>query len=121
MLYLFFFFNDTATTEIYTLSLHDALPISKDRSFNPFELLSDAPADFGGRAFAVSVTVQKTPEHRRLATIEGDAREQGHGVIEVLALARARELKSGSHPFAERRSEERRVGEECRSRWSPYH
>jgi len=27
----FFFFNDTATTEIYTLSLHDALPISKTR------------------------------------------------------------------------------------------
>src|SRR2546430_13151998 len=26
--YLIFFFNDTATTEIYTLSLHDALPIS---------------------------------------------------------------------------------------------
>src|SRR3712207_8194637 len=28
--YLFFFFNDTATTEIYTLSLHDALPIYRD-------------------------------------------------------------------------------------------
>src|SRR2546422_7547255 len=28
---LFFFFNDTATTEIYTLSLHDALPISRAR------------------------------------------------------------------------------------------
>src|ERR1035438_875428 len=27
---VFFFFNDTATTEIYTLSLHDALPISID-------------------------------------------------------------------------------------------
>src|SRR3989442_12514369 len=27
-LLFFFFFNDTATTEIYTLSLHDALPIS---------------------------------------------------------------------------------------------
>src|SRR6266487_6732616 len=27
----FFFFNDTATTEIYTLSLHDALPISSCR------------------------------------------------------------------------------------------
>src|SRR5690349_24465106 len=26
-IYFFFFFNDTATTEIYTLSLHDALPI----------------------------------------------------------------------------------------------
>src|SRR5438309_11870035 len=30
LLALFFFYNDTATTEIYTLSLHDALPISKD-------------------------------------------------------------------------------------------
>src|SRR5688572_32466760 len=29
----FFFFNDTATTKIYTLSLHDALPISEDISF----------------------------------------------------------------------------------------
>src|SRR3712207_9062850 len=28
LLLMFFFFNDTATTEIYTLSLHDALPIS---------------------------------------------------------------------------------------------
>src|SRR5258708_14496839 len=28
LIFLFFFFNDTATTEIYTLSLHDALPIS---------------------------------------------------------------------------------------------
>src|SRR2546430_130220 len=30
-LFFFFFFNDTATTEIYTLSLHDALPISLRR------------------------------------------------------------------------------------------
>src|SRR3712207_6878377 len=38
----FFFFNDTATTEIYTLSLHDALPISGD----PDPPLPDAgPAD----------------------------------------------------------------------------
>src|SRR5256885_13769254 len=29
VVFLFFFFNDTATTEIYTLSLHDALPISR--------------------------------------------------------------------------------------------
>src|SRR5215813_14633877 len=29
MCFFFFFFNDTATTEIYTLSLHDALPISR--------------------------------------------------------------------------------------------
>src|SRR5271165_7471387 len=31
----FFFFNDTATTEIYTLSLHDALPISPIRWWLP--------------------------------------------------------------------------------------
>src|SRR5258708_38839509 len=30
-IFSFFFFNDTATTEIYTLSLHDALPISRHR------------------------------------------------------------------------------------------
>src|SRR2546426_6736923 len=29
--FFFFFFNDTATTEIYTLSLHDALPILRGR------------------------------------------------------------------------------------------
>src|SRR5256885_11634199 len=31
-MFIFFFFNDTATTEIYTLSLHDALPICGVRS-----------------------------------------------------------------------------------------
>src|SRR2546430_4997071 len=36
----FFFFNDTATTEIYTLSLHDALPISAARR-NPSDLLNE--------------------------------------------------------------------------------
>src|SRR6266511_6322364 len=30
--FFFFFFNDTATTEIYTLSLHDALPICRSRA-----------------------------------------------------------------------------------------
>src|ERR1035438_10906087 len=32
-LFFFFFFNDTATTEIYTLSLHDALPIYKRKGW----------------------------------------------------------------------------------------
>src|SRR2546425_9372675 len=31
LIVLLFFFNDTATTEIYTLSLHDALPIYRER------------------------------------------------------------------------------------------
>src|SRR2546423_8134868 len=34
----FFFFNDTATTEIYTLSLHDALPIFEDKLCLIFKL-----------------------------------------------------------------------------------
>src|SRR6266516_8168484 len=34
-MFRFFFFNDTATTEIYTLSLHDALPISIGETFAP--------------------------------------------------------------------------------------
>src|SRR5216683_7522912 len=34
-LFFFFFFNDTATTEIYTLSLHDALPISDRLAAEP--------------------------------------------------------------------------------------
>src|SRR5256885_16413330 len=34
-LHFFFFFSDTATTEIYTLSLHDALPISRHREVEP--------------------------------------------------------------------------------------
>src|SRR5437016_14509804 len=33
--FFFFFFNDTATTEIYTLSLHDALPISSSSTSFP--------------------------------------------------------------------------------------
>src|SRR5256885_9932230 len=45
----FFFFNDTATTEIYTLSLHDALPIS---SLAKVDLLGARIGDdFGARSF----------------------------------------------------------------------
>src|SRR2546430_1410395 len=43
----FFFFNDTATTEIYTLSLHDALPISRP--------------DRGGRARRVRAGASRDP------------------------------------------------------------
>src|SRR5258708_20750772 len=39
----FFFFNDTATTEIYTLSLHDALPICWGREYpRPYPRCADA-------------------------------------------------------------------------------
>src|SRR5205807_10515982 len=37
-LFFFFFFNDTSTTEIYTLSLHDALPIFETKIHETFRL-----------------------------------------------------------------------------------
>src|SRR5256885_10157695 len=46
--YMFFFFNDTATTEIYTLSLHDALPISAGAVAEPVRDTADP--QFGDRA-----------------------------------------------------------------------
>src|SRR5258708_12198718 len=49
---LFFFFNDTATTEIYTLSLHDALPISSSRGRGS----TGAPAAWGRSASTPSPT-----------------------------------------------------------------
>src|SRR5436309_15731938 len=53
--FFFFFFNDTATTEIYTLSLHDALPISTiaitaSGSASKWLISRSAPSSAGGRS-----------------------------------------------------------------------
>src|SRR5215203_6931349 len=53
LIFFFFFFNDTATTEIYTLSLHDALPI-----FEP-ELVREACKRWPGR-IAVGIEDRKS-------------------------------------------------------------
>src|SRR2546422_10551057 len=42
-IFVFFFFNDTATTEIYTLSLHDALPICRGISDGAVQRGRDRP------------------------------------------------------------------------------
>src|SRR3712207_8615269 len=60
---IFFFFNDTATTEIYTLSLHDALPIYDRRDPEPV-----AEPQRGARTGS-------TGAQRREAVLGGD---QGH-------------------------------------------
>src|SRR2546430_9580488 len=52
---MLFFFNDTATTEIYTLSLHDALPISRTKA--------KAPARRKAKATAKPVTVERLLLH----------------------------------------------------------
>src|SRR5690348_17803103 len=54
---MFFFFNDTATTEIYTLSLHDALPISP-----PAELLADDHA-LERAELEAAVGLRRSEEH----------------------------------------------------------
>src|SRR6266487_5590870 len=51
-LFFFFFFNDTATTEIYTLSLHDALPCSQG-CVAPERLTASRPTS-SSAAFATS-------------------------------------------------------------------
>src|SRR2546429_5709975 len=71
---IFFFFNDTATTEIYTLSLHDALPILADgdgcsetpspsaRQFHPAHFCpNDLPRLLPERRF--SITSVRSEEH----------------------------------------------------------
>src|SRR2546423_5920898 len=60
----FFFFNDTATTEIYTLSLHDALPIS-----DPSEPAVTTSRSFGlSRASSIRRPCESTCTRRRVRT-----------------------------------------------------
>src|SRR3712207_8800097 len=48
----FFFFNDTATTEIYTLSLHDALPIYRLKRFLRVAACEDPDLSYRGARLA---------------------------------------------------------------------
>src|SRR2546422_5391569 len=67
----FFFFNDTATTEIYTLSLHDALPISLEQlprarvgaSRPAVERVAVLGGAGGDGAGAVAVVAGRSEEH----------------------------------------------------------
>src|SRR5687767_15331349 len=68
MLWLFFFFNDTATTEIYTLSLHDALPIyeparGREPTEGPSEPSGDDRRGLGVRLGEVQGRVGRSEEH----------------------------------------------------------
>src|SRR2546427_5819756 len=57
-MFFFFFFNDTATTEIYTLSLHDALPIS-----NSHHHCQAQPAGGHGIHRPASLRFERSEEH----------------------------------------------------------
>src|SRR5256885_6452920 len=60
MMGFFFFFNDTATTEIYTLSLHDALPIYLEPKVGRVARLSVPPPDWRDMACRVALDRKST-------------------------------------------------------------
>src|SRR5258708_19101719 len=63
----FFFFNDTATTEIYTLSLHDALPICRQG-----RVRSDQAGGESGR------TARRAARHGARRAVRPDSRSEEH-------------------------------------------
>ena len=82
VVFCFFFFNDTATTEIYTLSLHDALPIlvpgieeaitdvelAKEIGIKVgFPILIKASAGGGGKGMRIVENVEELPEQMERA------------------------------------------------------
>src|SRR2546430_13683028 len=63
-IFFFFFFNDTATTEIYTLSLHDALPIcTMSRGSSVHRFTPPARRISGGVADAIEPRNARSEEH----------------------------------------------------------
>src|SRR3712207_884117 len=89
MLSVFFFFNDTATTEIYTLSLHDALPISKHPAPRRSRRFAPSSASFRSVvAICSRVTLVEIlkGQHRDLARVES-----GFHLLGGVAPLRARE------------------------------
>src|SRR2546429_9068577 len=116
--FIFFFFNDTATTEIYTLSLHDALPISVSEECGARQKCWDAAKtnDFQRRppsddcCLAASLAGLFSLHWRRpLRHVPQLGRERFETI---------RDLRGGpAQPGISKqrmRSEERRVGKECR-------
>src|SRR2546423_10058583 len=64
---IFFFFNDTATTEIYTLSLHDALPILALISYRAWQQQFASDASIIGASIVVNRSEEHTSELQSLA------------------------------------------------------
>src|SRR2546430_10130986 len=81
----FFFFNDTATTEIYTLSLHDALPIYLGFIETPYRIVKNGKVSDEIRWLSAS-------EEEEYAVAQANARvaEDGHFADE-LVLCRKRD------------------------------
>src|SRR2546430_16515320 len=66
----FFFFNDTATTEIYTLSLHDALPIFASRKLPGVRLLKESTRRYPQGPLGASVVGYVGLDNQGLAGLD---------------------------------------------------
>src|SRR2546430_17502851 len=104
----FFFFNDTATTEIYTLSLHDALPILVGRR--------DSGAQDGviGGAFTFLAQARTGQPNERMEPIEA-ASEFGANLQEPVMAGDMRKLMR-KHDAAAGLSPKRSAGKEHHDR-----
>src|SRR2546429_3434669 len=88
----FFFFNDTATTEIYTLSLHDALPISRGQR-RAHRGRAAGVADAGASRPAAGGAARRHRDRDRKST----RLNSGHGYISyaVFCLKKKQNAESG--------------------------
>src|SRR3712207_2652878 len=84
-MYEYFFFNDTATTEIYTLSLHDALPILHDTYGFPIDVTLEMAAEQGVTVDEEGFRALMTEQRERA---RADARSKRTGAVDVLAYRR---------------------------------
>src|SRR3712207_9168913 len=91
---MFFFFNDTATTEIYTLSLHDALPIFGLFCSTPGVALARAvPRKAAMEMLLLGEMVPATEAHRM--GLVNRVVPPGQALSEAMALARRIAARSG--------------------------
>src|SRR2546422_4958592 len=93
-LFFFFFFNDTATTEIYTLSLHDALPISGDE--HVARGLDVEPGQQHDQD-AHDVVVRFVPERAHVVDRKSTRLNSSHGYISYAVFCLKKKKKKMTH------------------------
>src|SRR2546426_3930893 len=84
MTMIFFFFNDTATTEIYTLSLHDALPISVSLASDRQGVLGEAELTL---VTAVLAQAASALENARLVELLSSAKREWEKTVDAITQA----------------------------------
>src|SRR2546430_7555303 len=95
----FFFFNDTATTEIYTLSLHDALPIY--RPVKPLRLLGEDLVLFRDERGRYGLVGRSCPHRGRSEEHTSELQSQSNLVCRLLLAIKKRAETRTASSYAE--------------------